>query len=123
MVLNNAPISWIGMLYKHKEEIMLFFFSIMIFGIMSCRGFYEPITISIDVPEGPPEFQSGYRSGCRSGLGARNFANAFVYSPDYGSGIYQHDSVYATGWSMGWFACVINQATFVAMPERWALGK
>ena len=87
----------------------------------SCRGFYEPITLDMKIPDGPPEYQSGFRSGCRSGLATRNFTNSFVYNPDFGSGVYHHESAYATGWSQGWFACVIHQSTFVGMGEFWPL--
>lgn len=82
----------------------------------SCHGFYEPFTLRMDVPEGPPEYKSGFRAGCRSGLGVRSFANAFVYKNDYGTGVYQHDPRFIAGWQHGWFSCVIHAATFAARP-------
>ena len=85
--------------------------------LFSCRGFYEPATLDLEIPNGPPEYQSGWRSGCRTGLATRGFANSFVYSPDFGSGIYHNDSAYGTGWGQGWFACVIHQSTFSSMPS------
>lgn len=88
--------------------------------INSCRlrGFYEPITLNLQVPDGPPEYKAGWRAGCRTALGAaRNFPNAAIaYNADMGNGIYQHDSIFIGAWGHGWFACVIHANTFVAMP-------
>lgn len=93
--------------------ILLFFF------IASCKGFYEPVTLDVEIPDGPAEYKSGWRAGCRSGLAASraNFANSFVYNVDFGTGIYTHDSLFARGWGNGWFACVIHASTFVQMPS------
>lgn len=99
--------------FLRRNMFLLVFLAV----ISSCRGFYEPITLDLEIPEGPPEYQSGWRSGCRSGLATRSFANAFVYAPDYGSGVYHHDSAFSTGWSQGWFACVIHMSNFAARPS------
>jgi len=86
--------------------------------LSSCEhGFYEPITLNVDIPDGPPEYRSGFRGGCRSGLGTRTFSNSFVYKPDYGTGIYQHDQRFIDGWRHGWFSCVIHAAIFTAYPH------
>jgi hypothetical protein len=84
-------------------------------------GFYQPITMSLAVPDGPPEYKAGWYSGCKSGLGARahsSFANASVYQegkgPEFASGVYQHDPAYQTGWGQGWFACSIHASVFVS---------
>jgi hypothetical protein len=84
-------------------------------------GFYHPITLSLVVPDGPPEFKAGWYSGCRSGLGARgtsSFGNAGVYIKDIadmGNGVYQHDPSFQTGWGVGWYTCVIHANTFTSM--------
>ena len=99
---------------------MLIFFA-------SCRGlpdtfgFYQPITINMDVPDGPPEFKVGWYSGCRTGWGQAKHANAWIYQEDegtnFGNGIYQHDPVFQTGYSQGWFACVVHSGTFAGFPS------
>ncbi len=93
----------------------------------SCRlpdnfGFYQPITLNLAIPDGPPEYKAGWYSGCKSGLGARGvgaFANAEVYlesdGPSLGNGVYQHDPAFQTGWGQGWFACVIHANTFTGI--------
>jgi hypothetical protein len=93
----------------------------------SCRmpdtfGFYQPITLSTAVPDGPPEYKAGWYAGCKSGLAARHsssFANAWVYQegkgPEFGSGVYQHDPAYQTGWGQGWFSCAIHSSTFTSI--------
>lgn len=91
--------------------------------LFSCRipghiGFNQPITMSMAVPDGPPEFKSGWYHGCISGLGNKRFANSFIYQGekgvDFGNGLYQHDPVFQTAWSQGWFACTIHSAIFTA---------
>lgn len=96
--------------------------ALFLMSVASCRmpdgfGFYQPITIRLEVPDGPPEFKAGWYSGCRTGLGNKNFANAFVYNtdegPDYGSGIYQHDPLFQSGWGAGWWACILHAEQFI----------
>jgi hypothetical protein len=92
----------------------------------SCRGvdnmgFYQPITMDLKVPDGPPEFKAGWHAGCKSALANRGFQNSFVYQedhgPDYGSGVYQHDPYFQTGWRTAFFACVSYVSGFVTMPS------
>jgi len=100
----------------------------------SCRfpdnlGFYQPITMNMTIPDGPAEYKAGWYSGCTSALAAKSFSNAFVYGkgkgPDFGSGVYQHDPIYQTGWGQGWFACATHIGDFVtrASMEFSPLGK
>ena len=81
-------------------------------------GFYQPITMSLAVPDGPAEYKAGWYAGCKTALSVKAYANAFVYGkgkgPEFGSGVYQHDPVYQTGWGQGWFACVLHVGDFVA---------
>jgi len=86
-------------------------------------GFYQPITMSLKVPDGPAEYQAGWHAGCRTALSQKEFANASVYlrdnhGPDMGNGIYQHDPSFQTGWGQGWFACVLHIGQFVSEPFR-----
>lgn len=79
-------------------------------------GFYQPITLNLAVPDGPPEYKAGWHAGCRTGLGNKSFVNSMVYQgkkgPDFGSGVYQHDAVFQTGWGQGFLACVLRAAQF-----------
>lgn len=89
----------------------------------SCRmpdsfGFYQPITLGLDVPDGPKEYQAGWHAGCSSAMGSRIFANGFVYQDNKGganvvNGIYHHDKDFQAGWSHGWFSCNLHTGTFV----------
>ena len=74
--------------------------------LSSCRmtesmGFYQPMTLNLKVPDGPPEFKAGWHAGCKSANANQAFANSFVYQgkggPDYGSGVYQHDPYFNVG--------------------------
>lgn len=78
-------------------------------------GFYQPVTLRMTVPDGPPEFKAGWYAGCRSALGAgKQFANSWVYGgPDFGSGVYQHDPIYQSAWSTAYFNCATHSANFV----------
>lgn len=97
---------------------------ILILGTTSCRmpdsiGFSQPITLGLEVPDGPPEYKAGWHSGCRSALGVKLFANSFTYLKHKGgaevsNGIYQHDPAFQTGWSQGWFSCNLHSGTFTA---------
>jgi hypothetical protein len=88
----------------------------------SCRGidnfgFYQPITMDLKVPDGPPEFKAGWHAGCKSALASRSFQNSFVYQDEYGanygSGVYQHDPAFQLGWRTAFFACVTHVGYFV----------
>lgn len=74
--------------------------------------------MSLVVPDGPPEYKSGWYAGCKTALGAKVFANAWVYQdgkgPEFNTGVYQHDPMFQTGWGQGWFACSLHVGQFVA---------
>lgn len=103
------------------KKILLFITTLIL--LNSCRppdnfGFYQPITLSTKVPDGPAEYQAGWYAGCRTAMSQKGFANGGVYladnhGPNLGSGIYQHDSGFQTGWGQGWFACILHTAGFV----------
>ncbi len=99
--------------------------------LSSCRipesfGFYQPITMSLKTPDGPPAYRAGWYSGCNSGLANKTFAIAYVYQdgkgPEFVNGIYMHDPNYQTGWGQGWFACVMHAAYFAGSPGFYAHG-
>lgn len=102
-----------------KEIIIL----VTLLVTFSCRlptnfGFYQPITLDMAVPDGPPEYKAGWHGGCRTALGtSKYFANGVVYEDedgtDFGSGVYQHDKIYQSAWGHGFFACNIHSAVFV----------
>lgn len=98
--------------------LLLLIFSVSCRGLPDTFGFYQPITMDMTVPDGPPEFKAGWYAGCRTGLGLTKFANAWVYQEDegtnFGNGIYQHDPMFQTGWSQAWFACAVGPGTFAA---------
>jgi len=81
-------------------------------------GFNQPITLDLTVPDGPREFKAGWYNGCRTGLSNKYFANSFPYQgefrSDFGSGVYQHDSVYQGAWGQGFFACTIHSSIFTS---------
>ena len=85
----------------------------------SCRmpesfGFWQPITLTLEAPDGPPEYKAGWHAGCKSALAYGAFANAKAYgNVDFGTGVYQHDPMYQTGWGQAWFACVTHIGDFV----------
>jgi hypothetical protein len=104
-----------------KISVMILFLT-----LYSCRGvdnmgFYQPITMDLKVPDGPPEFKAGWHAGCKSSLANRGFHNSFVYQedqgPDYGSGVYQHDPYFQTGWRVAFFSCTAYIGSFVGMPS------
>lgn len=98
-----------------KNQIMKKLFVIMFLSLISAcykpdhSGFYNPITFSMTVPDGPPEYKAGWYAGCKTGSSLKTFANNSVFrkdaGPDFGSGVYAHDSLYQSGWGQGWFAC------------------
>lgn len=81
-------------------------------------GFYSPITLSLDVPDGPPEFKAGWHAGCVSANANQVFSNSFVYQgkggPDYGSGVYQHDPYFQIGWRFGFTSCVSHIGSYLS---------
>ncbi len=97
-----------------KLSLKLLHYFTLILLLSSCRGFYEPITLDLETPDGPPEYKAGWHAGCRTALSLKNFANAFVYNADYGNGIYQHDPVFQTAWGQGFFSCKMHISGFVS---------
>ena len=103
------------MIQKIKQLTLLFAIVTSICSTTSCalRGAYEPITLSMDVPDGTVEFKAGWRAGCRSALSAaKAYAAAGVYNADHGTGVYQQHPDFYAGWSSAWFTCVIHASTF-----------
>jgi hypothetical protein len=107
-------------LSKYLKYILLFIMPLVI--LNSCRfpdnfGFFQPMTLDLKVPDGPPEFKAGWHNGCRSALGMRVFANSYIYqdkrSAEFGSGVYQHDQTYNSAWSNAFFVCSTYVGTFV----------
>lgn len=140
MVLSNALILWTGMWYNNFANLMtksfritLYVFSfssrltycllLLLLFCASCRGvdsigFYQPVTMSLTAPQGPPEYTAGWYAGCKTSLAlGTTFANSFVHGEGegatYGSGIYQHEPAFQTGWSQGYFSCVLHNWGFV----------
>jgi hypothetical protein len=106
---------------KITKNIMVIFLAFLM--LYSCRfpdnfGFFQPITMDLKVPDGPPEFKAGWHNGCKSALGMRNFANSYVYqnkgSAEFGNGVYQHDQTYNSAWSNAFFVCATYSGTFVS---------
>jgi hypothetical protein len=106
---------------KINKNIIVIFLTFLT--LYSCRfpdnfGFFQPITLDMKVPDGPPEFKAGWHNGCKSALGMRNFANSYVYqnkgSAEFGNGVYQHDQTYNSAWSNAFFVCATYAGTFVS---------
>ena len=113
---------FLSLIRRINSKNKLFVISAMILTLNSCRfpdnfGFFQPLTMDMKVPDGPPEFKAGWHDGCKSALGMRNFANAYVYqnnrSAEFGSGVYQHDQTYNSAWSNAFFVCATYAGTFV----------
>lgn len=91
--------------------------SIMFF-LFSCRsnGFYQPYTMSLDLPDGPPEYKAGWRAGCRTAMstaGRGFFANSVVYpNVDFGDGTSHHDPLFVSGWLDAAFTCFESGSSF-----------
>lgn len=103
----------------------------LLLALPSCRipdsfGFYQPITMRLKTPDGPPAYKAGWYAGCKSGLANKTFTNSFVYQegkgPEFVNGIYMHDPDYQTGWGQGWFNCVMHSAYFAAAPGFYGHG-
>jgi hypothetical protein len=108
-----------------KSAIILF----ILLAVFACRmpestGFYQPITLQVATPDGPPEYKAGWHDGCKSALSTKLFQNSWVYQgregarggAEFGNGIYQHDSMYQTGWGQAWFSCMLTTDEFVKKP-------
>lgn len=116
----------------HKFMAKIFLILISLTLVSSCRmpesfGFYQPFTMSLEVPDGPPEYKAGWYGGCKSGLMQGAFTNAVAayktkMGPEFVNGVYQHDPAYQTGWGQGWFACTMHTAFFVGNPIAYPHG-
>jgi hypothetical protein len=110
------------MIFKIKLTLNKIFLLTLLLLVSSCNegnlGFYQPLTIDLKVPDGPPAYRAGWYSGCRSGLANGYFANASVYKkkggPDFGNSKYHSEPMFQKGWGQGWFACVIHSGTFTS---------
>ena len=88
--------------------------------ISSCRmptnfGFYQQITMDMNVPDGTPEFKAGWRDGCRSGLANGSFLNSAAYLTESGpsfSPVYTHNGQYNTAWGNAYWACTGSSMSF-----------
>lgn len=122
--MNNVLTYMTGMLYNmvkltnklnmlniFKKYILVI---LLLIGVASCsgKGFYSPITMELEVPEGPQEFKAGWHNGCQSGMSMKYFANQAVYDINFGNGVYQHDPVYQSAWRAGSFSCRLHGANF-----------
>ena len=111
MVTNNAPISLTGMLHKNFTLKQIIFVGLLALG--GCNAATRPFTIRDTVPDGPPEYQAGWHDGCETALSTANFYNSRAkFSANLGSGIYQHDSAYGTGYTWGFNICMIQTGNF-----------
>jgi hypothetical protein len=92
-------------------------FLICLFLMISGCNFYTPMGMPMEIPDGPPEFKAGWRDGCITGIATGKYSNSSVYSPTFGSGIYQHDKIYQRGWSSAFYTCYVigNRATHLHM--------
>ena len=118
MVTNNALIFLTMKLYKKFRTIAF----LILLPLSGCvfpdhSGFYNPVTLSMKVPDGPPEYKAGWYYGCKTGASLKTFANNAVFQknsgPDFGSGVYAHDPVFQAGWGQGWSSCSIYVGNFV----------
>lgn len=89
----------------------IFSFTIICF-LGSCASIFKPITISMEVPDGPPEYRAGWHDGCSSALSAGNSVSGKFQKFGMGNGIYQHDPAYQNAWGSGWFACVTSAGSY-----------
>ena len=85
----------------------------MLISLGSCIGIFQPMGMgNIEVPSGPPEFQAGWHDGCSSALSAGPFLAGKFHDFSMGTGIYQHEAVYQSAWTSGWFACNVKANDF-----------
>lgn len=80
---------------------------ILTISITGCSAFYNPAFMPMEVPDGPPEFKAGWYDGCRTGLATKKNSAASVYKVTFGSGAYQHDTVYQDAWGSAFYTCYV----------------
>ena len=101
------------MLHKKQFTPNIIIFIFLAIFLTSCAAATRPYTIIESVPEGPPEYQAGWHDGCQSALSTGAFYNArSKFAPNIGNGIYQHDSLYQTGFNWGFNICMIQNGNF-----------
>jgi hypothetical protein len=101
---------------SHFIKIMKFgtIFLSLIFALAGCSGFYKPVTMDLQVPDGPPEFQAGWHDGCSTGLAISGFQNARFVPITAGNGIYQHDPIYQMAHSKALSTCTAQPGFFIS---------
>ncbi len=82
-----------------------------------CASIFKPLTLKMEVPDGPPEYRAGWHDGCSSAIAAGNTVSGKFQKFGMGSGIYQHDPAYQNAWSSGWFACVTASGGYTNFPS------
>jgi len=111
MALSIALTLMTGTCFRFMKKFLLI--AAILFLNSSCRlptnfGFYQPITMDLNVPDGTPEFKAGWHDGCRSGNATGSFVNGAIYRTEAGptfSPIYQHSGDYKDGWGAGYWSC------------------
>jgi hypothetical protein len=115
----------------YKKLIHKILTTFLLISLAACRlpdsfGFYQPITMRLKTPDGPPAYKAGWYGGCKSGLAVRGFANSVVYQegkgPEFVNGIYMHDPDYQTGWGQGWFICTMHSGYFAGSAGFYGYG-
>ncbi|MES2677619.1 MAG: hypothetical protein V4612_04830 [Pseudomonadota bacterium] len=94
---------------------IIFSFTI-IFLLSSCNFLFQPLTLDLKVPNGPPEYQAGWHDGCSSALSFGGFHASKFHKLTMGDGTYQHDQTYQNAWGSGWFACATQSGDYTAFP-------
>lgn len=88
---------------KHLTPLMLVVF------VAAC-------TFEADVPEGPPNWQHGYRDGCESGVYAAGYRRFPSTSFRKDHALYKSDAEYKQGWDEGYFEC--NRSSHVSSSSQ-----
>lgn len=112
---SNVFILWTGMSYKfynlmNKIILLTFLF------LTGCNFMFQPLTLDLKVPDGPPEYQAGWHDGCSTALSLGGFHAAKMHKLTLGDGTFQHDPVYQSAWSSGWFACAVQAGDYTGLP-------
>ena len=66
------------------------------------------------VPDGPPNFQAGYKDGCETGYAGGGMTLFFKFTRDVEA--YDQDALYRQGWEAGFQYCNSQQNTLNSMP-------
>lgn len=93
-----------------KNKLIILLFPFLTFG---CAGFYEPVTLNMEIPPGPENYQAGWYAGCRSAIYSMpNFRNSMAYDVTFANGQYQNDPVFHKAWASAFYSCSIHTGTF-----------